>query len=558
MDIQQVTYDVSRHYLQDRKATLPLPVFNTLHGWIRARDFRQLAACVTVFAPDVTGVEATRTLHQMESFFKKNGAFADALETRLAALLSFEEGEELCRETNERLDIHSLKPSSEMDFKVEIKRMQRYIQKVLGDHRDFLERLPELVYVTSGATATRSRRNAIPFLKISKKLVCTPGAVPYLSALSHYYGYGEMSVRLITRNRVAFVPKSWKTDRTIACEAEGNSFLQLAFDKYAKGQLRKYGIDLYSQTRNQELAKEGSIFDNLSTIDLSMASDTLAYNTVALLFPGEWFQYLRAVRSQYHELYPGSKQSYHKFSSMGNGATFAIETLVFAAACSSMVGSTYSVYGDDIIISRDSTARLIELLAFLGFIPNTEKTFTSGPFRESCGKFWYQGFDITPKYIRGMDSRKATQCHLINTMVSIGEPYGHLWKYLRRLISEWKLPFVPYNEDSMSGVWIHPHFAYAKKLIRTRHKTRGRDFSHQPMMKAFQPKSWKRVNRDSRSLFLWYLGTVGKEDREPFESSRYTISSHKYVRKWVHWSPVVGAPDNNYLFSEELFPEKIR
>jgi hypothetical protein len=569
MELQQVTYDVSRLYLQDRKHTLPEPVYLKLHGKIRARDFQYLGACVSDSTLDVTGVEAVRTLRQLEAFFKKNSAFTDKVSTRLAALISFEKGEELCKETNERLDTFYSKHHGEIhdDFRLKVQRCQVYIQKVLGNHREFLEQLPKLLSVTSGATTTRSRRRSIPFLKVSKRLVCTPGAWPYIQSLSDYFGYGFIQARLINRNRVTFVPKSWKTERTIACEPEGNMALQLAFDKYAKRRLSRVGIDLRDQTRNQELAKEGSIFDSYSTIDLSMASDTLSYNTVALLFPEEWFQYLRAIRSQKYSIYPGQDEDYHKFSSMGNGSTFPVETLVFAAACSAVGSSSFSVYGDDIIIEQDRAEQLIELLAYLGFVPNTEKSYISGPFRESCGTDWYKGFLLTPFYIRDADSRKATWCHLVNGLMTIADPCGVLMPYLADIVCQSKLPLAPYNEDSMGGVWVDTHTAYSMKLITV--ARRGR-YAWRPRVRLYKPKPRRFANRDTRSLFLWYLKNTGRQQdflipkrissrfgrrhvSDPSvgnESSLYDASSHKYVRKWVHWYPVVGEPDHLYSWSE--------
>ena len=534
MDPTQITYDVSQRYLQDRKSSLPMEVFNTLHGWIRGREHRKLASCFDLSTHDITGVEGARTLLQVESFFKKNASFAVSQETRLAALLSFEEGEELCRETNENLDdFYAQRDRFGPDLRKKISRMQRWIDKLLGPFPDFLNDLPELVEVTSGATATRSRRRALPFLRVTKRVVCTPGAFPYLEALSNHYGYGELGGRFLSRNRIAFVPKSWKTERTIACEPDGNIFLQLAFDKYAKKRLHRVGVNLRDQTRNQELAKEGSIHGNLATIDLSMASDTLSYNTVALLLPGDWFQYLRSIRSQYYEMYRDKREAYHKFSSMGNGATFALETLVFAAACAAVGSSAFSVYGDDIIIESELADDLMQLLAFLGFVPNTRKSFLSGPFRESCGKSWYRGFDITPRYLRDIDGRKSVKCHLVNSMMELSDPYGQLEEYLHSLVKEWKLPLVPYNEDSMSGVWIDIHNAYERKLIRTARKGRS---AWIPRIKAYKAKARDVHDFSSRSLFLWHL-RAGRRERlgDAIISTRYSISSHKYVRKWVHW-----------------------
>jgi hypothetical protein len=549
MKPQQITYDICRCYLKDRKKFLRETLWKQLDGFCRSRNFQALASCFDVSVHDVTCAEEARTLLQVEAFFKKNNSFLDPLAARLQAVLSFEEGEQMCADTNTSLDSFCAEHVS--DFSLEVQRMSSWIDETLGPFSTFLEKIPKIGYVTSGATATRSRRNALPHLRISKRLVCTPGAAPYLESLSEYFGYGKLGCRLVSENRVAFVPKSWKTERTIACEAEGNVFLQLAFDKYAKTRLRRRGVNLYDQTRNQKLAMEGSVNGELATIDLSMASDTLAYNTVCLLLPREWFAYLRSVRSQYYQLYPLKREAYHKFSSMGNGATFALETLVFAAACSAVGASTYSVYGDDIIIDSDKVERLIALLAFLGFSVNTSKSFTRGPFRESCGVSCWNGLDITPRYIRELDDRKAVICHLVNSMMMISSPLGSLQDYLCQLVADFRLPLVPFSEDSMSGVWVDVHTAYLRKIIRT--NTRGR-FAWIPRVKAYQPQSRNFRVYDSRALFLWYLGTYGRvRSNGEYVSTRYSTFSHKYVRKWVHWKPVAkGAPETLNWFSELL------
>jgi hypothetical protein len=224
----------------------------------------------------------------------------------------------------------------------------------------------------------------LPFRKVKEQGTTTPGLVPYCEALGKYYGQNDLSVIPSNVNRVEFVPKSWKTDRTIACEPEWALPLQLAFDSYVKRRLRKRGIDLSDQTRNQRLAYEGSISNNYSTIDLSAASDTVSYNTVAWLLPRPWFLYLARARSSFGRVsLNGDYIKYAKFSSMGNGATFCLETLIFASACYAVGSRTFSVYGDDIIIEPKHVPDLLALLAFLGFSVNREKSHIDGPFLKS-------------------------------------------------------------------------------------------------------------------------------------------------------------------------------
>jgi hypothetical protein len=83
---------------------------------------------------------------------------------------------------------------------------------------------------------------------------------------------------------------------------------------------------------------------------------------------------------------------------MGNGFTFELMTLILTSLCRTLDPDS-SVFGDDIIIDSGSSSRLIQLLEEVGFRVNVDKTFTSGPFRESCGANFHSDFG----YIRSYD-----------------------------------------------------------------------------------------------------------------------------------------------------------
>jgi hypothetical protein len=100
----------------------------------------------------------------------------------------------------------------------------------------------------------------------------------------------------------------------------------------------------------------------------------------------------------------GTVKKYHKFTSMGNGFCFPLETLIFASIChaaykESNLTQDFRVYGDDIIVRQSVVHRVLELLRHFGFTPNSRKTFTSGPFRESCGTDWHCGVNVRPIFL---------------------------------------------------------------------------------------------------------------------------------------------------------------
>lgn len=240
---------------------------------------------------------------------------------------------------------------------------------------------------------------------------------PLRAALENIPGFvhcallgGAPIYQVVEGNKLDWVPKNYKTDRTIAIEPDWNMYLQKGLGTLMRRKLKRVGINLDDQERNQLLAYVGSFTGELATIDLSMASDCVAYRLAEFLIRPDWFEAIDAVRSQigfYSDMSGVSTAVvYEKLSSMGNGYTFEVETLIFwglARAVSDLMESTdhrLAVYGDDIVVPTGIATEVCRILEQVGFTPNLEKTFLKGPFRESCGAHWFEGDDVSPFYIR--------------------------------------------------------------------------------------------------------------------------------------------------------------
>jgi hypothetical protein len=209
-------------------------------------------------------------------------------------------------------------------------------------------------------------------------------------------------MRVVQHNKISFVPKTVKTERTIAVEPLLNGYVQKGTDLVLREKLRKVGIDLTSQELNQRMALKGSQSDDddsLVTIDLKSASDSISIELVRYLLPSDWFSLLDRTRSKAYEL-DKVVTTYEKFCSMGNGFCFPLETILFAAAChasgAGRPGVDFMVYGDDIIVTKRVANQVLSLLRYWGFKHNPDKTFLEGPFRESCGADWFGGEDVRP------------------------------------------------------------------------------------------------------------------------------------------------------------------
>lgn len=219
---------------------------------------------------------------------------------------------------------------------------------------------------------------------------------------------------VVRGNVMITVPKNEKTDRVICYEPHANIRVQLAVGDYLKKRLLKVGVDLKDQSVNRtrcRLARESGF----ATIDLSMASDTLSLELVHLLLPPDWAVLLDDMRS--HEtLWPdGQWRRNEKFSSMGNGFTFELESLVFYALCSA-VTTDVSVFGDDIIVPQNAFNSCVELLGWSGFKVNWEKSYATGEFFESCGYEYFSNVDVTPFFIRTLPKSLDDFVHAHNAL----------------------------------------------------------------------------------------------------------------------------------------------
>jgi hypothetical protein len=302
---------------------------------------------------------------------------------------------------------------------------------------------------------------------------------------------------------------------------------------------------------------------------------------VLVLFPEDWYTLFDALRARDYDgaFGPGT---YHKFSSMGNGTTFVIETLIFAAACSAVGADVWSVYGDDIAISTDKAEALAALLHFLGFDLNADKSYTDPgfPFRESCGADWYEGRRVTPFYIRDVKPVKSLLAHLVNGIVSLGRPGGQLWEEARDLTKVFRLPCCPFNGMSPSGVWVDPHTAWTKKLVRCK---KNGSVAWIPTYQALVPcslteakgeKDSEGTPKRSAELFLWHLGKNHRSVRKPrpakdliglmrqswlhdSEPNQWDgLSMLRYERRRLCWRPTTDVPVHLYGWSDFLYQKR--
>jgi hypothetical protein len=278
-------------------------------------------------------------------------------------------------------------------------------------------------------------------------------------------------------SRLHFVPKDCKTARSICMEPVVVQWAQqgvrLEYERYLKTSVLKRHVCLSDQGMNQRYAQYGSETTLLDTLDLSSASDSVAWELVKAIFPAKVLKHLAATRTSIVELPDGREFPVRKFSPMGSSLCFPVQTTIYSAiilmvsmarnlgrdwrqsGCfhdvdlDKLYAITYSsqfqktrrlhpftAYGDDLILDQRISSSVVELLQSLGFVVNVSKSFfKNDAYRESCGKHYLFGIDVTPIYCK---TKKLSKSVSIESMVSLVEmanrsfDYGYLC--LRRTI----------------------------------------------------------------------------------------------------------------------------
>jgi len=255
-------------------------------------------------------------------------------------------------------------------------------------------------------------------------------------------------------SELGFVPKNGKTHRTVCIEPSLNMFVQQGLGEMIRDRLLVIGIDLTDQFHNQWLASLGAMPNtfSFSTLDLSSASDMIAWMLVRILFARlpEWLKWLSASRCQFTLTPDGRRLCLAKVSSMGNGFTFPLESLVFYSLTMAMARvngnadcldrHNLAIYGDDIVVPSEIAEQTIQVLEMFGFQINKEKSHVHGQYRESCGIHCLNHTKVRPLYLREVSFDVPELFRICNTILAqaIEEGSGLLangrWRHAYRKI----------------------------------------------------------------------------------------------------------------------------
>jgi hypothetical protein len=355
------------------------------------------------------------------------------IDRRKTAIGKFLEAEVQCLETNERFQkwyAHEKAFTPSHDVSEVFHLARRKIATILGDVPCF----EDLDFKFGPGASFGVRGDTSVYKKLSSALECSYAFTPILQDFLHEFpGWipdGVHSVFTVPGSELSFVPKDAKTDRPICIEPLLNGMYQKGFGSYIRKRLSRFGVNLRSQDVNQSLAQK-AMDEGLCTVDFSSASDTISYMLVLDLLPIDWVIALDHARAPQY-LAEGNWYNFHKFTSMGNGYTFELESLVFYAlavsSCSVLkipysTGDNLHVYGDDVILPKAAFDLFSRSCSFAGLTINQEKSFTSGVFYESCGSDWFTGTNVRPLLIKKRITSLLDMYYITNSTLAMCETF---------------------------------------------------------------------------------------------------------------------------------------
>lgn len=357
--------------------------------------------------------------------------------------------------------------------------------------------------------------------------------------------------------RLLAVPKTLKGPRLIASEPIAHQFIQLGLMKWLRQGLPRplrASIDFLDQTPSRRMCLEASKGDDYATVDLSAASDRLSCWTVERMFRAhQWLLLaLHASRTRTLVNATGVGERFHlklrKFAAMGSGVTFPVQSVCYAIICAAALayeekipvrkgrGLTrlfrrFRVFGDDIILPSHALPALALLLTHLELKVNVLKTHYSGRFRESCGMDAYDGFDVSPLYLRDLELRDSAD-GLVSWVDVLNNAYSKgLWSLsdtMARMIPDETRKLLPISSVNLGCLTLLSYPAKSpvgKKRISP-------DLQREEVLGLVPQVSQVRGKRESyHNLLQYFLEAPSQETKW---SAGWTVRNRFRLRKrWV-------------------------
>jgi len=173
------------------------------------------------------------------------------------------------------------------------------------------------------------------------------------------------------------------------------------------------------------------------------------------------------------------------------------------------------VYGDDIIVPVVYVADVVRALESFGFRVNTSKSFWTGKFRESCGKEYYDGEDVSIVRVRSLLPTSRRDVGAVVSTVSLRNQLykAGSWATVRWL-DRWIERVIPFPtvEPTSPVLGKHSFLGYQAERVET-----GSNMQR-PLVRGAVLKSTLPVNKvdEEFALLKYFLkrGDLPIADRE--------------------------------------------
>jgi hypothetical protein len=305
--------------------------------------------------------------------------------------------------------------------------------------------------------------------------------------------------------------------------------------------LASHFLGFSHQDPNRDLARHGSRFGDLATLDLSEASDRVLNKLVLELLHNnplfsEAVQACRSTTARVPSPDGGITLRLAKFASMGSALCFPFEAMIFLVAilrgiersaqvpltrkAIKALSGSVRVYGDDLIVPVQHVKHVIDSLETYGFKINVNKSFWTGKFRESCGGDYYAGHDVTPVKVRRVFPKSRADVSEVISLVELRNHMYHvgLWntaKWLDEKIGN-VLPYFPVVHAT-SPVLGRESVAFSYEMARYHPQL------HTPLVRGYVAKSRPPPSRVSGegALLKFFL----RRGDEPFADEEHLARS---------------------------------
>jgi len=424
-------------------------------------------------------IDSIRSIRQLTLMFGKIELECSQAR-QLAAVCNYIECEQEVRISDSRLssvDLAEFTQMSDMLFRDIFVGMDRdvYYHRIVPKHGP-------------GSTADRLTGNgkfnqSVWTDRLEAVLPAGENVLPNWSYYSNLEGFNFLEPGSEVPVKVTLVPKTLKTPRVIAMEPTCMQYMQQGllrsfYEHFGEHNLLPKLVGFHDQVPNQELAREGSFDQRTATLDLSDASDRVSNQLVRAMLAKHphLFAAVDATRSRRAELPRSSDGSagevirLAKFASMGSALCFPMEamvftTLIFLGIQRSLNTSLYPrdlydyvgsvrIFGDDLIVPIDHVSSVVRTLEHFGAQVGTGKSFWTGRFRESCGKEYFNGHDVSITRVRQVFPTQRHDVTEVQSLVSLRNQLylSGYWETSRWLDTRLKklLRFYPVVTESSS------------------------------------------------------------------------------------------------------------